>query len=205
MTDQPSEGRDNFEPANEISEEGYMPVEEYRAEPEVRRSLASHHRSHHHHSSSDSGPDAGYSRRSGSYSRTGMDEAPVTTAARTQAMDEAPVTIADWTRATVVARAAIATVTAPVMRPDTAAAASAAVRETTATVSVPDMKRVIEAATAVIAATVIITAAGAAAITAVEAAARAPAASPAVLRRITDRAIIAIITIPRARRRIRTM
>ena len=73
MTDQPSEGRDNFEPANEISEEGYMPVEEYRAEPEVRRSLASHHRSHRHHSSSGStgSSDAGYSRSSGSYSSSG--------------------------------------------------------------------------------------------------------------------------------------
>ena len=73
MTDQPSEGRDNFEPANEISEEGYMPVEEYRAEPEVRRSLASHHRSHHHHSSSGStgSSDAGYSSSSGSYSSSG--------------------------------------------------------------------------------------------------------------------------------------
>ena len=48
-----------------------MPAEGYGEEPEVRRSLASHHRSHHHHSSSDSGPDAGYSRSSGSYSRTG--------------------------------------------------------------------------------------------------------------------------------------
>ena len=63
MTDQPSGGRDNFEPASEISEESYIPVEEYRAEPEVRRSLASHHRSHRHHSSSDSS--------SGSYSSTG--------------------------------------------------------------------------------------------------------------------------------------
>ena len=77
MTDQPSEGRGNFEPANEISEEGYMPVEEYRAEPEVRRSLASHHRSHRHHSSSGSSSGsysssgAGYSSSSGSYSSSG--------------------------------------------------------------------------------------------------------------------------------------
>ncbi len=77
MTDQPSEGRGNFEPANEISEESYIPVEEYRAEPEVRRSLASHHRSHHHHSSSGSSSGsysssgAGYSSSSGSYSSSG--------------------------------------------------------------------------------------------------------------------------------------
>ena len=77
MTDQPSEGRDNFEPANEISEESYIPVEEYRAEPEVRRSLASHHRSHRHHSSSGSSSGsysssgAGYSSSSGSYSSSG--------------------------------------------------------------------------------------------------------------------------------------
>ena len=62
MTDQPSEGRDNFEPVNEISEESFMP-EEYPEEPVRRRSLASHHRSHRHHSSSDSS--------SGSYSSTG--------------------------------------------------------------------------------------------------------------------------------------
>ena len=68
MTDQPSEGRGNFEPVNEISEESYIPVEEYRAEPEVRRSLASHHRSHRHHSSSDSSSDAGYGRSTGGYS-----------------------------------------------------------------------------------------------------------------------------------------
>ena len=77
MTDQPSEGRGNFEPANEISEESYIPVEEYRAEPEVRRSLASHHRSHRHHSSSGSSSGsysssgAGYSSSSGSYSSSG--------------------------------------------------------------------------------------------------------------------------------------
>ena len=77
MTDQPSEGRDNFEPANGISEESYIPVEEYRAEPEVRRSLASHHRSHRHHSSSGSSSGsysssgAGYSSSSGSYSSSG--------------------------------------------------------------------------------------------------------------------------------------
>ena len=62
MTDQPSGGRDNFEPVNEISEESFMP-EEYPEEPVRRRSLASHHRSHRHHSSSDSS--------SGSYSSTG--------------------------------------------------------------------------------------------------------------------------------------
>ena len=77
MTDQPSEGRGNFEPANEISEESYIPVEEYRAEPEVRRSLASHHRSHRHHSSSGSSSGsysssgAGYSSSTGSYSSSG--------------------------------------------------------------------------------------------------------------------------------------
>ena len=77
MTDQPSEGRGNFEPANEINEESYIPVEEYRAEPEVRRSLASHHRSHRHHSSSGSSSGsysssgAGYSSSSGSYSSSG--------------------------------------------------------------------------------------------------------------------------------------
>ena len=77
MTDQPSEGRDNFEPANEINEESYIPVEEYRAEPEIRRSLASHHRSHRHHSSSGSSSEsysssgAGYSSSSGSYSSSG--------------------------------------------------------------------------------------------------------------------------------------
>ncbi|MBQ3406865.1 MAG: LCP family protein [Lachnospiraceae bacterium] len=68
MTDQPSEGRDNFAPANEINEESFMPADGYGAEPEKRRSLASHHRSHRHHSSSGSGSDAGYSRSSGSYS-----------------------------------------------------------------------------------------------------------------------------------------
>lgn len=62
MTDQPSGGRDDYEPANEISEESFMP-EEYPEEPVRRRSLASHHRSHRHHSSSDSS--------SGSYSSTG--------------------------------------------------------------------------------------------------------------------------------------
>lgn len=62
MTDQPSGGRDNYEPANEISEENFM-SEEYPEEPVRRRSLASHHRSHRHHSSSDSS--------SGSYSSTG--------------------------------------------------------------------------------------------------------------------------------------
>ena len=45
-----------------------MPADGYGAEPEKRRSLASHHRSHRHHSSSGSGSDAGYSRSSGSYS-----------------------------------------------------------------------------------------------------------------------------------------
>ena len=67
MTDQPSEGRDNFEPVNEISEESFMP-EEYPEEPVRRRSLASHHRSHRHHSSSDSSSDAGYGRSTGGYS-----------------------------------------------------------------------------------------------------------------------------------------
>lgn len=75
MTDQPSEGRDNFEPVNEISEESYIPVEEYREEPEVRRSLASHHRSHRHHSSSGSSSGSyssteSYSGSSGSYNST---------------------------------------------------------------------------------------------------------------------------------------
>lgn len=67
MTDQPSEGRGNFEPVNEISEESFMP-EEYPEEPVRRRSLASHHRSHRHHSSSGSYSSSG---SSGNYSSSG--------------------------------------------------------------------------------------------------------------------------------------
>ena len=76
MTDQPSEGRDNFEPANEINEDSFMPDDGYGAEPEKRRSLASHHRSHRHHSSSGSSSSSyrsstgGYSGSSGSYNST---------------------------------------------------------------------------------------------------------------------------------------
>ena len=76
MTDQPSEGRDNFEPANEINEDSFMPADGYGVEPVKRRSLASHHRSHRHHSSSGSSSSGyksstgGYSGSSGSYSST---------------------------------------------------------------------------------------------------------------------------------------
>ena len=82
MADQPSDGRGNFEPANEINEESFLSADGYGEEPERRRSLASHHRSHRHHSSSGSyngldgysssgsysSQDAGYGRSSGGYS-----------------------------------------------------------------------------------------------------------------------------------------
>ena len=72
MTDQPSEGRDNFEPANEINEDSFMPDDGYGAEPEKRRSLASHHRSHRHHSSS--GSSSGSYSGSGSYGSSGSSD-----------------------------------------------------------------------------------------------------------------------------------
>ena len=70
MADQPSDGRENFEPANEINEESFLSADGYGEEPERRRSLASHHRSHRHHSSSGSysSSDSGYGRSSGGYS-----------------------------------------------------------------------------------------------------------------------------------------
>lgn len=71
MTDQPSEGRDNFEPANEINEDSFMPDDGYGAEPEKRRSLASHHRSHRHHSSSGStGSTEGYGDSASGFGRS---------------------------------------------------------------------------------------------------------------------------------------